>query len=66
MKNRFFNIILLALMAIMINACSQTPKKEPVSDPILESETIPEEAELIADPEIEAHKNRWSAGEMDR
>ncbi len=65
MKNRFFNIILLALMAIMINACAKTPKKPNIETIITEPEVIPEE-DPIPDPETEARKKRWSAGEMDR
>lgn len=65
MKNRLYHVILLALMAMMINACSQTPKKEPISEPAVEEEVM-EEVEAIPDPETEARKRRWSAGEMDR
>ena len=64
MKNRLLNIILLAVMAIMINACAK-PKKPDIEPIITESDTI-EEVDPIADSETEARKSRWSAGEMDR
>ena len=64
MKNRLLNIILLAVMAIMINACAK-PKKPDIASIMTEPETI-EEVDPIPDPETEARKNRWSAGEMDR
>jgi len=64
MKNRLLNIILLAVMAIMINACAK-PKKPDIEAIMTEPETI-EEVDPIPDPETEARKSRWSAGEMDR
>ncbi|WP_069469746.1 hypothetical protein [Candidatus Marithrix sp. Canyon 246] len=66
MKNRLLNIILLAVMATMINACAKTPKKpDPIPDVVEEPELMPD-VEPISDPETEARKSRWSAGEMDR
>jgi hypothetical protein len=65
MKNRLLNIILLAVMAVMINACAKTPKKPDIEPIITEQDTI-DDVDPIPDPETEARKNRWSAGEMDR
>ena len=65
MKNRLLNIILLAVMAMMINACAKPKKPDPIPEMVEEQETI-EEVDPIADSETEARKNRWSAGEMDR
>jgi hypothetical protein len=65
MKNRLLNIILLAVMAIMISACAKPKKPDQLPDPVASEDTIGD-ADPIPDPETEARKNRWSAGEMDR
>jgi hypothetical protein len=64
MKNRLLNIILLSVMAVMITACAK-PKKPDIEPIITEQDTI-DDVDPISDPETEARKNRWSAGEMDR
>lgn len=66
MKNRLYHVILLALMAIMINACA-TPKKEGlVTEAVTLSVPVPAPEDNPIVDKKEEMKDRWSAGEMDR